>query len=383
MTAPPLRILALEPYYGGSHAAFLDGWRDRSDHEWTVMSLPANKWKWRMRHSAVTFADRIAAEMRAGHEWDILFCSDMLPLAELLGLAPAALRQAPSVAYFHENQLTYPVRHDEPRDLHFAISNMTTALAAAEVWFNSAFHRDSFLDALDEMLARMPAGLTGGICPRIRAASHIQYPGIDRFGPPTPRKPGPMRILWVARWEHDKNPEDFFEALDILLTRGVDFRLSVIGKQFTDSPEVFDTAKKRHAQRIDRWGYQSDLRDYGAALGEADVVVSTADHEFFGISMVEAAAAGAFPVLPVRLAYPEVFQLAQSAHAAEFFYEGGPRGLAEKLAVLAGRTEAGDLWKGRPRRATDIVAHLCWTHRAAELDAAVRSVYDRSRSGRS
>ena len=45
----PLRILALEPYYGGSHRAFLDGLAARSRHAWTVLSMPARKWKWRIR----------------------------------------------------------------------------------------------------------------------------------------------------------------------------------------------------------------------------------------------------------------------------------------------------------------------------------------------
>ena len=53
-----MRILALEPYYGGSHQAFLDGWIAHSQHEWTVVSLPAYHWKWRMRHAAITMARR-------------------------------------------------------------------------------------------------------------------------------------------------------------------------------------------------------------------------------------------------------------------------------------------------------------------------------------
>ncbi|MCK4372451.1 MAG: DUF3524 domain-containing protein, partial [candidate division Zixibacteria bacterium] len=36
-----MKILALEPYYGGSHKAFLDGWSSRSRHEWTILKLPA------------------------------------------------------------------------------------------------------------------------------------------------------------------------------------------------------------------------------------------------------------------------------------------------------------------------------------------------------
>ncbi|GAH62988.1 unnamed protein product, partial [marine sediment metagenome] len=43
-----MRILALEPYYGGSHEAFLTGWTRRSRHDWTLLTLHANHWKWRM-----------------------------------------------------------------------------------------------------------------------------------------------------------------------------------------------------------------------------------------------------------------------------------------------------------------------------------------------
>lgn len=53
---PPMRVLALEPYYGGSHRAFVDGWASRSRHDWTVLTLPAHHWKWRMRGAAVTMA---------------------------------------------------------------------------------------------------------------------------------------------------------------------------------------------------------------------------------------------------------------------------------------------------------------------------------------
>ena len=76
-----MNVLAIEPYYGGSHQAFLDGWSARSRHEWTVLTLPAHKWKWRMRHGAVTFAEEAARRAEAGERWDAIFCSDMLDLA--------------------------------------------------------------------------------------------------------------------------------------------------------------------------------------------------------------------------------------------------------------------------------------------------------------
>ena len=52
-----MRVLALNPYHGGSHRAFLDGWMANSRHRFTLLTLPAHHWKWRMRHAAVTFAE--------------------------------------------------------------------------------------------------------------------------------------------------------------------------------------------------------------------------------------------------------------------------------------------------------------------------------------
>jgi len=82
-------------------------------------------------------------------------------------------------------------------------------------------------------------------------------------------------------------------------------------------------------------GYQRDRTDYEAALCEADVFVSTAEHEFFGLSAVEAALAGAYPLLPERLAYPEIFGREEDTGACAFFYDGSSADLADKL------TEAG------------------------------------------
>jgi glycosyltransferase involved in cell wall biosynthesis len=42
-----------------------------------------------------------------------------------------------------------------------------------------------------------------------------------------------------------------------------------------------------------------------AALSQADVMVSTARQEFFGVALTEAMAAGVMPIVPNRLVYPE------------------------------------------------------------------------------
>jgi glycosyltransferase involved in cell wall biosynthesis len=368
-----MNILALEPYYGGSHKAFLDGWIARSGHKWTVLHLPPYKWKWRMRHAAVTFADQLRTAS-AERKHDLVFCCDMLNLAEFKGLAPEPVRKLPAVVYFHENQLTYPVRQESERDYHFALTNIVSALAADAVWFNSAWHREEFLSAVGPFLGRMPDYQLDDAADRVRAKSAVQPPGVDAFPPRGPRPPGPLRILWAARWEFDKNPEAFFAALRLLRERGVAFRVSVLGERFRDCPAVFDEAKHEFAEQIDRFGYQPTREDYVAALREADVIVSTADHEFFGISVVEAISAGAFPLLPRRLAYPEV--LAGAAGNDDFFYDGAATPsaaahLAARLSELAERLTQGDLWKGDAESAVRAVQPFTWDARAKEMDDAL------------
>ncbi|MEM7351680.1 MAG: DUF3524 domain-containing protein [Acidobacteriota bacterium] len=362
-----MRVLALEPYYGGSHRAFLDAWIAESRHRWTLLTLPPFAWKWRMRHGAITFARDLEERSGVGESWDVLFCSDMLDLAAFKGLAPRTVRDLPAVAYFHENQLTYPVRFEAERDLHFALTNVTTALAADAVWFNSDFHRRELLDAIPLLLRKMPDHQPLDAGERIRQRSHVVPQGIEPMPERGERRPGPLRILWAARWEFDKDPETFFAALGIARDAGVAFRLSVLGESFRQVPEVFRRAREDFTDRIDRWGFQESRDDYRAALLEADVVVSTAVHEFFGISVVEAIAAGCYPLLPERLAYPEI--LAEiDGDRGEFFYGGSAKQLAARLGELAA---AEDLWCGDPTRGRRAVTRFAWPALRPRLDRAL------------
>ena len=360
----------MEPHYGGSHRAFLEGWIRHSRHNWTVLGLPAYHWKWRMRHGALSLAVRLE-EQHEGERWDLLFCSDMLDLPGFLGHASGLLPDMPAVVYFHENQLTYPVRREDERDLHFAFSNVATAYAAASVWFNSAFHRDEFLTAAREFLGRMPSGLPEGIVPRIQEKAVVEPPGIAAISQNAVPSEGPLRILWAARWEFDKRPQDFFAALNLLLERGGDFRVSVVGEQFREIPPEFEQAKSRLQGRIDRWGYQESRAAYEQCLRDADVVVSTAIHEFFGLSVVEAISAGARPLLPRRLAYPEI--LASLGRKAEScFYDGTVEDLADRLAEAATcRTKL----RSVANESRLAVERFFWGRRASQMDNRLEEVF--------
>jgi glycosyltransferase involved in cell wall biosynthesis len=331
-----------------------------------------------MRHSAITFASRAEELLNKRQCPDMLFCSDMLNLAEFTALAPVEISKLPRVIYFHENQLTYPVRVEDQRDYQFAMTNLTSALAADAVWFNSTFHMNTFLEALVKFLKSMPDFQPLEAVDSIRAKSSVHHPGIADLESSTVRKPGPLRILWAARWEHDKNPELFFEALEILKEKNVRFRFSVIGQSFRDQPDVFTRARESFYDNIDHWGYQKTRPGYESVLQQADVIVSTADHEFFGIGVVEAIAAGAYPIVPDRLSYPEIIGLAEIEKKEQFFYDGSSRELTGKLTRLADRINKGALFLNSnvPAALTD---RFKWRNLAFNYDQALVQICRRCR----
>jgi glycosyltransferase involved in cell wall biosynthesis len=111
-------------------------------------------------------------------------------------------------------------------------------------------------------------------------------------------------ILWNHRWEYDKNPAAFFAALDTLMAEGDDFRVAVCGAGPPQAPEDFVEARRRLGERVVQWGELPWSR-YVEWLWRADIVVSTAAHDFFGAAVVEAIHCRCRPVLPDALAYPE------------------------------------------------------------------------------
>ncbi|MHC4714497.1 MAG: tRNA-queuosine alpha-mannosyltransferase domain-containing protein [Planctomycetota bacterium] len=321
-----LKILALEPYYGGSHARVLENLARLSEHEFTVLSMPARKWKWRMRGAALEMARR-AEDL--DDAFDVVFASDMLSVADWKAIAPRGLREAPTVTYFHENQLTYPLPDESERDYQYGFTNITTCFASDAVWFNSDFHRGEFLSGARSLLERMPDFVPGGLVEEIAARARVVYPGVEGPSDIEAERAAPYTVLWNHRWEWDKNPEEFFEAVTSLHRRGVRFCLAVAGETSPRNPDAFESIRSRLSAVIVNWGFLESPAEYRDLLSRCDIVVSTARHEFFGLSVLEAVAAGCGPVLPRRLSYPEVFD---EADERVFFFEEGR--LEERLAEI-------------------------------------------------
>ena len=113
-------------------------------------------------------------------------------------------------------------------------------------------------------------------------------------------------VLWNHRWEHDKGLELFSTAMCDLARSGASFRLAVCGEKPIDGmPRHFERLRAELEERIVHFGFAAGA-DYERLLGAADIVVSTATHDFFGVAIVEAMAATTCPILPRRLAYPEL-----------------------------------------------------------------------------
>lgn len=362
-----MRILAIEPYFGGSHKAFIDGWQAHSEHEWTLVSLPAHKWKWRMRHAPLSCSEIIHKLYQEGKRWDVCFASDMLNVAELSGMLPPEVAALPRIVYFHENQLTYPVRGDEKRDYHYAYTNFISCAASDEVWFNTAWHREVFLHGLEAYLRRMPDYSHIDTIDNIRQKSRVMPQGI--YPPPKrpERKDGPMRLVWAARWEHDKNPGDFYGALKLLREKHIPFEISVIGESFKKQPKVFDLIKDEFGSVINYWGYQQTSEEYYRALSEADIAISTAQHEFFGISLMEAASCGTVPLAPERLAYPEVLR-----GNGDFLYDNTARALCENLQDLESKLHTSQ-WQELSDLAKEISHRFFWQKITPKLDQGITS----------
>ncbi|MFC1524004.1 DUF3524 domain-containing protein [Thermodesulfobacteriota bacterium] len=305
-------VIVLEPYYGGSHKFFLDGLQKRFPFQFELLTLPARKWKWRMRLSAPYFARMLHDRSRVGAnpENTLFFCSSFLDIAVFRSLLPRWARNIPLVTYYHENQFVYPVRNDDERDFHFALTNFTSLMASDRVAFNSMYNLNSFLSGCRKLLKICPDMRLDDPEREILDKATILYPAMDFTDidaqADRERDTAPV-ILWNHRWEHDKNPDLFFQTLYEMDQQGIDFKLVVMGKSFRYQPEIFAQARRRLDHRILHFGYAPSREEYIGWLKKSDVVVSTALHEFFGIAVVEAVRAGCRPLLPRRLSYPELF----------------------------------------------------------------------------
>ncbi|MFN8508765.1 MAG: DUF3524 domain-containing protein [Dehalococcoidia bacterium] len=362
-----LRVLFVEPFHGGSHAAFAEGLRAHSRHEIVLLTLPEAEWRRRMRLGAQEIAPLALA---LPGEFDALIATDMLDLGTFLALIRRRFAEVPVLFYFHENQFTYPRIRGTKLNSWFGAMNYLSALAADRVAFNSAYHRDEFVGAL-RTLDRQP---NNWLDPRaidlIEAKSGVLPVGVeldwlDEPGGPV-AKPKPQEgddplVLWNARWEFDKAPDVFARAVRRLADAGLAFRLAIAGDPGANPHPAMAELRQSLAARIVQFGRLPDRGAYSRLLNDADIVVSTARHEFFGVGMVEALYAGCFPIAPAAHNYPAL--VPESLHGTCLWHDEDD--LAAKLAAaIEGR---------RPGLAAlrESAVRYSWDRVAPQWDAAI------------
>lgn len=279
--------------------------------EYDLFSLPGKNWQCKARTSALYFSQTIP--LANEQKYTVLFTSSVLNLAEFLGVRPD-LQKCHKIVYFHENQLASSnVREN---DCQFGLNQIMTCIAADQIIFNSNFNMTSFLNGIDGFLSINADFKQRNLKENISVKSQVLYfpisfhhlPSHGRDGrfsknPDNERKI--LHLVWPHRWDHDKNPQLLTNVLQELNKRQVDFKISILGQQTI--PDCFSTIKTELGAKLVHFGFISSKDEYFRCLLAADVVISTAGYEFYGISMLEATFCGCLPLAPNKLVYPEIY----------------------------------------------------------------------------
>ena len=306
----PKNILLLSAYDAESHRYWHQQLSTQlKNFEWTVLTLKDRHFAWRMGGNALNFQAAYHAQLQ--DHYDLVLATSMTDLATLRGLYPH-LAQVPHVLYFHENQFAYPPNQQQQGLLEIQLRSVLSAAAADQLWFNSQYNRDTFMAGAAALLNKMPDGVPDDLFEQLHNHTVIlPVPIRDDCQPITQAvNHSHHQIVWNHRWEHDKGPEVLLALMRLCegqRIQGKPIGFHLLGRQFRQQPPALQAILSHHRDACLTVGYVADRTSYLQILQQADVVVSTAYHDFQGIAVLEAAACGCLPVVPDRLVYPELY----------------------------------------------------------------------------
>ena len=329
--AAQLDILALEPFYNAPRRAMLELIQRYSRHRWTLLKLPPRKIERRLSVGANWFAEHLVQHFSGNI--DLVFTSDAMNLTSLQRLVPELVHK-PSVVYFHENYLPDAMsRRQGPRDL----VNLSSAIAAREIWFNSSFHHREFLRRAASMVARHPELASNDPMPALMAKSSVTPPPTDMTFSAGLRTSPPARqadLIFVETREADMN---LLNAGLEILAEHRQFHLKTVGP--------IDGLSDRWPRSPIR---EADVAAQTQAMFTSSVLLSTrlnANHDHF---LIRATQAGCRIVAPAKGIYLE---LSPETAKASSLYLPSAASLAHRLneqldSTADRRTDAAD-WRRR------------------------------------
>lgn len=276
--------------------------------EWLELSLPPRHFSWRTRGSSLAFATHYRAQIEA-FEPTMIVATSMVDMAALRGFFPH-YANIPWVCYFHENQFAYPNAVERKGLVDQQLTSIYAALSADRILFNSQFNLDSFRRGAKQLFKQLPDFSAPELIDHLSdKTSVIPVPIAEDAYRADESVNGQLNLVWNHRWEYDKGPDRLGLFVDLLVQRQLNFRLHVVGQQFRRVPSALQQllAKYEGSCFLGHVGFIQERADYLALLAGSSHVVSTAIHDFQGLSLLEGAAAGCSVVAPDRLAYPEWF----------------------------------------------------------------------------
>lgn len=310
-----LKILLLSAYDTDSHRSWCQGLMTHlPQFDWEYLSLPGRYFSWRIRGNPLSFAYGDNAH-KLQQDYDLVIATSMVDLATLRGLIPK-LANTPCLLYFHENQFAYPKSEEQHASIEPQMVNLYSALSANKVVFNSHYNQQSFLNGIRALLKKLPDHAPLNAIESIEQKSQVLPVPINIEAPNDTLKNAPnkgmpfqagetLRVIWNHRWEYDKGPATLAQVIALTHGQNANIHFSVCGMSFRRIPEAFQTLQANMPDNLLHMGTYPKRHDYLLALTQHHVVLSTAIHEFQGLSMLEGASQGCVPLAPNRLAYPE------------------------------------------------------------------------------
>jgi hypothetical protein len=221
------------------------------------------------------------------------------------------------VVYFHTNQL--PDMTQAVSQLPMDLTNLTTATAATEIWFNSKHHVGSFIEGIKDLISLHRELQTRNPLDDILAKMHLVPPPVDtgfyrEVADAAAPERDPSAVFVETR---DANMDLLNGALNILANQKSGIRLFVTGpvKQLTSSIPREIISETDSAAQV-------------RALLTAGTFVSAKIAVPFDENAVRAMSLGCRPVLPHTGIYPELVPVALHS---ECLYDMSAESLASHI----------------------------------------------------